>query len=1004
MGLQLMLEKGDKALVGDDTILVKKFPDIGRRMTKESILRAEPNLLGRLFGAGGLWLSSQQLEVRKGGRLLKSLDLAELSALPELRSGLFGRKICVQISGKSYVFRMLRTGSGEFDAKVLLNKLQDVFVDQLKNLAKRYEKEAVTSFLRDSKAASLDKVLRPIIDDAHKSENRWSAVVPADLAASFDRIAEHCPLMEHRAAIRKVHEAHALNGNERFFNSVESNPLTTDQRLAVIRDNDKNLVLAAAGTGKTSVIVSKVLYLLKKPEINPEDILVLAYNKAAADELNQRTKARAEAVSKGELKTPACSTFHALGRKILKEAGVSVHLSTFSEDSVSLLMWVTKWVYEYVSANPSNLSNFILLSYQPVNPFDFKTKQEYDSYVRDNEFRTLNGEQVRGYQELLIANWLYLSGIEYEYEAPYVSKRRVEAGIDYRPDFHITGTDIYLEHFGIDRKGNTRADIDKVEYNKKIGLKRKLHIEHGTKLLETFHFDWTEGNLENRLEALISEVGIPVAPVPPELVLETMKNKGFIDAGAKRYHKCLQAIRIEDLKRDDVQKRLEDSQIQYSTQYADLIDQLLSAYRSELEKQQSIDFDDMILRAADVIEQKDFEPKWKHILVDEFQDISAARMRLLKALVNCRAQPTLTAVGDDWQAIYRFAGGKLDLTSRFHEKVGEHSQTKLEKTFRYNSSIAHTAGAFVMRNPEQYEKSVVTDVEAAGPQIYLLDDRSGGSDPLQERALQVANRIRSEDANGKIVILARYNYLLKNARDYFRSNSSIKVDYRTFHGSKGLEWDYCILIGFFQGKSGFPNQNREEALLEALLPATDDFPHSEERRLLYVALTRAKHKSYLIADPMAPSSFITELLSPAYEINIHSATFEEQYRFIFKCPQCSTGYFRLMKGQYGEFYSCTSGRSCRIRPRICQSCGSPSLDTIDTSKCNNVACRAQTPICDRCGRPMKLRDGRFGKFWGCSGYGLRKDRCRNTWKLGRFSPVEDDSHRNRDVKNPRSRH
>jgi DNA helicase-4 len=529
-------------------------------------------------------------------------------------------------------------------------------------------------------------------------------------------------------------------------------------------------------------------------------------------------------------------------------------------------------------------------------------------------------------------------------------------------------------------------------------LKRKLHKEHGTTLLETFHFDWAEGSLETRLNALISEAGVITAPLPPERVLETLKEKGFIDAGAERYYKCLKAIRIEDLKRDDVQKRLEDSQIKYSIEYAILIDQLLCAYRAELEAQRSIDFDDMIVRAAEVIENKDFEPQWKHILVDEFQDISAARMRLLRALLDCRTQPTLTSVGDDWQAIYRFAGGKLDLTTRFHERVGEHTQTKLEKTFRYNSSIAHTAGAFVMRNPEQYEKSVVTGVEVSKPQIYLLDDRAESSNPLQERALQVATRIRSEDAAGDIVILARYNYLLKSTKDYFRSNSSIKVEYRTFHGSKGLEWDYCILLGFFQGKSGFPNENKEEALLEALLPATDDFPHSEERRLLYVALTRAKHKSYLIADPMAPSSFVTELLSPAYEINIHSATFAEQYRSIFKCPQCSTGYFRLKKGQHGNFYSCTSGRSCRIRPRICQSCGSPSLDSIDTSKCNNPACSAHTPICDRCGRPMKLRDGRFGKFWGCSGYGLRKDRCRNTWKLGRFSPPDESSPRNRYVK------
>ncbi|HHB1596831.1 TPA: 3'-5' exonuclease [Vibrio campbellii] len=101
-----------------------------------------------------------------------------------------------------------------------------------------------------------------------------------------------------------------------------------------------------------------------------------------------------------------------------------------------------------------------------------------------------------------------------------------------------------------------------------------------------------------------------------------------------------------------------------------------------------------------------------------------------------------------------------------------------------------------------------------------------------------------------------------------------KVNFWSFHKSKGLEADYCVLIGFFQGKSGFPNENRDDAIIEALLPSLDSYPHSEERRLLYVGITRAKKKCYIIATPSAPSDFITELLAPKYELNIASTAFQ----------------------------------------------------------------------------------------------------------------------------------
>src|SRR5690606_26437598 len=126
------------------------------------------------------------------------------------------------------------------------------------------------------------------------------------------------------------------------------------------------------------------------------------------------------------------------------------------------------------------------------------------------------------------------------------------------------------------------------------------------------------------------------------------------------------------------------------------------AYIAKLKQDGRIDFDDMIIRATSLIKSQEFIPNWKHILVDEFQDISMARMELLKSILSNGPTPILTVVGDDWQSIYRFSGGKLELTTRFDQLVGSHTVSKLEKTYRYNNSIADTAGAFVMENPEQY--------------------------------------------------------------------------------------------------------------------------------------------------------------------------------------------------------------------------------------------------------------------------------------------------------------
>lgn len=938
------------------------------------------NFIGSLFSTGRIEIENSSIVTFKKDRFAYSISLADITHFVTVSRGVFGAKITIHANGKAWRINFLRNSEVNkfvFSInRIIAKNIEDLILSSFDELSRC----VVQEYPRDSKKDFLQDIVSIISSLYMGQKQLWHNHISKDLLGKVRVLVSQNPIDLDK--LRKQHEERQLKKRRQFFDEVESNPLTLEQRLAVIRSNDRNMVLAAAGTGKTSVIVAKAMDLIDRKLADPSEILVLAYNRDAAEELRERLIDKGKKINLDADSYPQIFTFHALGRKLLRASGASTYMSVFVEDDLKLMQWISKWIKDFLQADISRVYDFIELHTQPIDPFSFESKADYERYVRDNEFRTLQGEKVKGYQELLIANFLYMNRIPYQYEAPYVTKRRIDIGFDYKPDFHLEGTNIYIEHFGIDRNGKTRRDIDSVKYVESMERKRILHKEYETVLIETFHYEWCDNSLLSGLEAKLAAIGIKPNPMEIDEVWNKLKLGKHMATWCELLKKSLQAIRVERLTKDQIKNRLESANIHRPEKYADLLEVLHQCYVAELMSQKAIDFEDMIIRTIHAIRLGKVKPNWKYILVDEFQDISGARMEFVQALIDKGPNPSLTVVGDDWQSIYRFSGGKLEFTTRFGEVVGTYTETKLQKTFRYNNSIAETAGQFIMENPEQFKKDIETHDKVDSPQIYLLDDKPGDEQGVYERALESVKKIREHDPRGTIAVIARYNYLLRGAESVISTAKLSKnVYFWSFHRAKGLEADYCILIGFFQGKSGFPNENRNEAIIEALLPSLDSYPHSEERRLLYVGLTRAKRKSYLIADPGAPSDFITELLSPKYKINIVSAMFQARYRKIFKCPNCVDGYFRLFTGKFNEFYSCSTGRGCDIGwARVCAKCRAPSVDTRDASVCNNQACRSVMKICQRCGRPMKLRDGKFGRFWGCSGYGIEEDRCKHTNK------------------------
>lgn len=471
-------------------------------------------------------------------------------------------------------------------------------------------------------------------------------------------------------------------------------------------------------------------------------------------------------------------------------------------------------------------------------------------------------------------------------------------------------------------------------------------------------------------------------PLSSDEIFHTLNNSGQLQQGVDKYIKCLQAIRVEQLSHQQIEQRIKQSAIKNYKQYAALLMQIHDAYINELSLHNSIDFDDMIIQATRAVKNGDFKVPWSHILVDEFQDISSARMAFLNAIIKHGNGIRFTAVGDDWQAIYRFSGGNLALTTQFNELVGSHSLTMLQKTFRYNNSIGDVAGRFVMQNPEQYKKHIITHTQVTAPQVILLDDLYQGTKSIEIKVQQTISTIEKNDASASIAILSRYRYMLNGVQQHLKGKKRTNPLYFwTLHSAKGLEADYCIIIGFEQGKLGFPSDSQDNLLVDTLLPKQDSFTHSQERRLLYVGITRAKHKSYLIADPYACSAFIKELINDDYPIHLASDLFKKSQLQQRQCITCSDGLIRPKSGKYGDYFSCTNTQLCKTKLRVCKSCRSPSVDKATYSQCTNQECRARQPICEKCGREMRLRQSKHGEFLGCSGYALKEHNCKNTRKV-----------------------
>lgn len=352
------------------------------------------------------------------------------------------------------------------------------------------------------------------------------------------------------------------------------------------------------------------------------------------------------------------------------------------------------------------------------------------------------------------------------------------------------------------------------------------------------------------------------------------------------------------------------------------------------------------------LESGRYRSPFRCILVDEFQDISVTRADLLRALLRSRPDATLFCVGDDWQSIYRLTGSDITLTSRFHDQFAPAHVVALDRTFRFNNNICDFTSTFIMKNPAQLKKTIHAVVTTDAPAITLVQHEHEANATAIEHCLEDIQRRAM--AGALIDFIGRYHHTCPaHLHEYTRRFPGVTCRYDTAHSSKGQEADFVIVLDVNEGRWGWPSQIEDDPLLQLVFPDEEPYPCAEERRLFYIAVTRARHHSYILSDISAPSVFVQEILAGHHtDYAFHHLVTEGGQReqaAVVRCSRCD-GWFERKSSSSGEFYGCRNDPYCEERAIRCERCRTMSLVRQSHAYvCVNTDCRHTQRICPQCG-------------------------------------------------------
>lgn len=695
--------------------------------------------------------------------------------------------------------------------------------------------------------------------------------------------------------------------------------LDLEQRKAILSDEDFSLIIAGAGTGKTTTMASKVKYLVDKKGIPPEKILVMSYTKKSTLELEKRICY--------DFNIPAkVTTFHSLGYMHIREIFNNrkcyivdtnirrkIFYNYFKEQIFPFKNKVAEFIKLYKNdKNTWIFSKHFLSNYEKYSSYEeyfnayknfkiseFKDdeslslaiKSKIDNSLNQENILTLKDELVKSKGEAVIANFLFCNNINYQYEAIY--DNLMDENKVYRPDFtlELHGEKVYIEYFGFSGEDL----LSKEKYQRQKELKESYHLKHHNKFISISYN--TEGNIRNYLYQELIRLGFSLKPLSNIEIYDAILSNNPLSQIyplVEFFYNMIDCIKSNP-KREDYaniikeyinnlpqeEQKVAERQIYYILEF-------YKYYQKNLygNSDYGFDFSDLIFYANKYISTigTNNNLNFEYIIIDEYQDISQERYEFTKSIAN-RNHAKIVAVGDDWQSIYGFSGSKVDYTYNFQKYFKDSKLLKISNTYRNCQSLIDYSGKFIMRNEDQIKKDLYSSKNISNPIRFVIFDETIEDEYKTLKKLIL--KIHKDNPTHKIMILARNNSMINKCfneidlkddigtKITFIGYEDICIDGMTIHKSKGLTCDEVIIIGL---NNNFPSTDHSCFWLESIFkpPAIEEqIPYAEERRIFYVALTRTKNYVYLLANKNAKhrSPFVDEI---AYIMNEVNATEEEE--------------------------------------------------------------------------------------------------------------------------------
>ena len=670
-----------------------------------------------------------------------------------------------------------------------------------------------------------------------------------------------------------------LDTHKEFFDHCLKYPLDKQQRRSIVSEEENCLVVSSAGSGKTSSIVGKVKYLTEIKKINPQNILLISYTNKAAAELTERMGI---AGLRGY-------TFHKLALDIIGQT--TGQKPSIYENTDALFVKIYHELLNDKKFKKSVIEYFI--DYQTPEKEWEKRKNERRQQLSEQKevrlkatFPDMDGKTVyvRSEQEQKICFALSSLSVKFRYEEPYEHPLVDEMHSQYKPDFSIyfeQGGEtkrIYLEHFGVDEhglvpiwfakdRGITYEEANQ-KYNDGITWKKAAHEKFSTKLLTTSSADFHYSDIREKLKTLLEKADVSIQEKTDaelyDMVLppNSKHEKAFI----RLVVTFVTLIKSSCKSVDEVLRQTKNAGDERSTFIIKNIFQpVYKRYIEELANINQIDFTDAILQATDIC-RSSHPVKYDYIIVDEFQDISVDRYNFLKVLREGNPPAKLYCVGDDWQSIYRFSGSDMALFNQFSDYFGQTEINKIETTYRFGEPLVSLSSQFIQRNEAQIKKNIHPFNPQVKTELQFCDYER------RDYCNVIGQLVASIPLDKSVFLLGRYSFddyylsfmykFVKEGNRFFYIIGDRKIEFLTVHKSKGLEADYVIILQCNKDTYGFPSLVSDDPVLNYVLTKSDQYPYGEERRLFYVAITRAKVKTYILYDRRFPSVFVDEFLHP----------------------------------------------------------------------------------------------------------------------------------------------